>query len=79
MDWVEGGALVVNPPWDGDSKTGVYDACSLATSKHGKLWLDVAIAEKVKHVIEIHTRYCLREERRLSGYGNWDRNSQFLF
>jgi creatinine amidohydrolase len=28
MDWVEGGALIANPPWDDDTKTGAYGAGS---------------------------------------------------
>jgi creatinine amidohydrolase len=71
MDWVEGGALVANPPWDDDSRTGAYGAGSLATAEKGKLWLDAAIAEKVEHVWEIHQQQRLREERRNSGYGLW--------
>ena len=47
MEWAEGGALVANPPWDDDTASGAYGAGSLATAEHGKIWLDVAIAEKV--------------------------------
>ncbi|RIK14970.1 MAG: hypothetical protein DCC51_15225 [Anaerolineae bacterium] len=39
MDWIEGGALVANPPWDDDTATGAYGAGSLATAEHGRLWL----------------------------------------
>ncbi|MDQ2690558.1 MAG: creatininase family protein, partial [Chloroflexota bacterium] len=28
MDWIEGGSLVANPPWDDDTKTGAYGAGS---------------------------------------------------
>lgn len=72
MDWIEGGALVANPPWDDDTATGAYGAGSLATAEHGRLWLDAAIAEKAAHVREIHEQYHRREERRASGYGLWD-------
>lgn len=71
MDWIEGGALVANPPWDDDTATGAYGAGSLATAENGKLWLEAGIAEKVKHVQEIHEQHRRREERRNNGYGLW--------
>jgi len=71
MDWIEGGALVANPPWDDDTATGAYGAGSLATAEHGRLWLDAAIAEKVAHVREIHEQHRRREERREAGFGLW--------
>lgn len=74
MDWIEGGALVANPPWDDDTATGAYGAGSLATAEHGRLWLDAAIAEKVAHVREIHEQHRRREERRQAGYGLWGRS-----
>ena len=64
MDWIEGGALVANPPWEDDTTTGAYGAGSLATAEHGKLWLDAAVAEKIEHVGEIHEQYRRREARR---------------
>lgn len=71
MDWVEGGALVANPPWDDDSRYGAYGAGSLGTAEKGQRWLDAAIAEKVEHIREIHEQQRRREERRRAGYGNW--------
>jgi len=71
MDWVEGGAIIANPPWDDDTKTGAYGAGSLATAEKGKIWLEAAITEKVAHINEIHLQHQLREERRKSGYGLW--------
>lgn len=71
MDWVEGGALVANPPWDDDTLMGAYGAGSLATAEKGRLWLETAIAEKVQHVIEIHEQHTRREARRRAGYGLW--------
>lgn len=71
MDWVEGGALIANPPWDDDTRTGAYGAGSLATAEKGKLWLQAAIDEKVSHIEEINLQHHLREERRNSGYGLW--------
>ncbi len=71
MDWVEGGSLIANPPWDDDSQTGAYGAGSLATAENGRLWLEAAIAEKVVHVAEIHEQHRRREKRRNAGYGLW--------
>jgi creatinine amidohydrolase len=71
MDWNEGGALIANPPWDDDTKTGAYGAGSLATPEKGKIWLEAAIQEKSAHVLEIHEQQKRREERRNSGYGLW--------
>jgi creatinine amidohydrolase len=71
MDWVEGGALIANPPWDDDTATGAYGSGSLATAEKGKIWLQAAIEEKVAHIKEIHHQQKLREERRQAGYGLW--------
>jgi creatinine amidohydrolase len=71
MDWVEGGALIANPPWDDDTQTGAYGAGSLATAEKGKIWLEAALAEKVTHIGEIHEQHRMRELRRNSGYGLW--------
>ena len=71
MDWVEGGALVANPPWDDDTKTGAYGAGSLGTAPKGQAWLRAAVAEKVEHIEEIHVQYERRAARRRSGYGLW--------
>ena len=71
MDWVEGGALIANPPWDDDSQTGAYGAGSLAPPEKGKIWLQAAIAEKVTHIHEIHEQHRLREVRRNNGFGLW--------
>jgi creatinine amidohydrolase len=74
MDWVEGGALIANPPWDDDTVTGAYGAGSLATSENGKRWLDAAIEEKVTHVVEIQEQHRRRMERRSTGYGLWGKS-----
>ena len=63
MDWIEGGALTANPPWEDDTRTGAYGAGSLGTAEKGKYWLDAAIDEKVGHVAEIHEQYRRRRER----------------
>jgi creatinine amidohydrolase len=63
MDWIEGGALTANPPWEDDTRTGAYGAGSLGTAEKGKYWLDAAIEEKVGHVAEIHEQYRRRLNR----------------
>ena len=73
MDWIEGGSLVANPPWDDDTKTGAYGAGSHGTAEKGRLWLEAAIEEKVGHVEEIHEQQERREERRKAGYGLWSK------
>jgi creatinine amidohydrolase len=64
MDWVEGGTLVANPPWEDDSATGAYGAGSLATTENGRIWLEAAIAEKAAHVDEIIEQVQRRTQRR---------------
>lgn len=75
MDWIEGGSLVANPPWDDDTATGAYGAGSVATAEHGKIWIEAAIAEKAAHVAEIHQQHKLREARRQAGFGLWGRRA----
>jgi len=62
MDWIEGGALIANPPWTDDTLTGAYGQPSVATEEKGRAWLAAAIAEKVGHVHEIVEQ----QERRLA-------------
>ena len=71
MDWIEGGSLVANPPWDDDTKTGAYGAGSHGTAEKGRLWLKAAIEEKADHVEQIHEQHERREQRRNEGYGLW--------
>ena len=73
MDWIEGGSLVANPPWDDDTKTGAYGAGSHATAEKGRLWLEAAIEEKAGHVEQIHEQHERREKRRNEGFGLWGR------
>lgn len=73
MDWIEGGSLVANPPWDDDTATGAYGAGSLATAENGKIWLETAVAEKVAHVAEIREQHDRRQARRRAGFGLWGR------
>jgi len=71
MDWIEGGSLAANPPWDDDTATGAYGAGSVATAENGKIWLETAVQEKAAHVQEIHEQHRRREERRDAGFGLW--------
>ncbi len=73
MDWVEGGAIVANPPWDDDSVYGAYGAGSFGSAQKGKIWLQAAIDEKIKHIVEIHEQHNRREQRRKNGFGLWGR------
>ncbi|MFM8319492.1 MAG: creatininase family protein [Chloroflexota bacterium] len=73
MDWVEGGSLIANPPWDDDSRTGAYGAGTLGTPEKGRIWLQAAIEEKVRQVNEIHEQHTRREARRAAGFGLWGR------
>ncbi|MBZ0285798.1 MAG: creatininase family protein [Anaerolineae bacterium] len=64
MDWIEGGALIMTATWEDDTLTGSYGAGSVATAENGARWLEVAIAEKVAHVHEIHEQAKRRLARR---------------
>ncbi|NPV56575.1 MAG: creatininase family protein [Anaerolineae bacterium] len=70
MDWIESGALVANPPWQDDTRTGAYGAGSLATAQNGHIWLEAAVSEKVTHVSEILEQHRRRGERRASAWFN---------
>ncbi len=73
MDWIEGGALIANPPWMDDTISGAYGAGTQATAEKGRLWLEAAIEEKIGHVQEISEQQRRREERRAEGWtlGAW--------
>ncbi len=75
MDWVEGGALIANPPWDDDTATGAYGAGSLANAEKGALWLAAAVEEKVDHIQEIRLQQSRREAKRRAGFGLWGKLS----
>jgi len=64
MDWVEGGELIANPPWEDDTRTGSYGAGSLATVEHGRIWLEAAIEEKIAHVHAVIDQQGRRAARR---------------
>lgn len=76
MDWIEGSALVANPPWDDDTKTGAYGAGSHASAEKGRLWLSAAIEEKADHVRQIHEQHQRREQRRNEGFGLWGKRQE---
>jgi creatinine amidohydrolase len=73
MEWIEGGALIANPPWTDDTISGAYGAGTQATAEKGCLWLAAAIEEKIGHVQEIIEQQRRREERRAEGWtlGAW--------
>ncbi|MBN1148429.1 MAG: creatininase family protein [Anaerolineales bacterium] len=64
MDWVEGGSLIANPPWEDDTATGAYGAGSFANSEKGAFWLQAAIDEKIEHLAEICEQHDRRQARR---------------
>jgi len=64
MDWIEGGALIMTATWEDDTLTGSYGVGSVATAENGARWLEVATAEKVAHVHEIHEQANRRLARR---------------
>ncbi len=70
MDWIEGGALIANPPWTDDTLTGAYGQPSVATAGKGRTWLAAAIAEKVGHVHEIVEQQQRRVARRAARMEN---------
>jgi len=78
MDWLEGGALIANPPWSDDSPTGAYGQPSVATAEKGRAWLAAAIAEKVEHVHEIIEQQERRTARRarISNLQNQNSNKE---
>ncbi len=73
MDWIEGGALIANPPWTDDTVTGAYGAATQGTAEKGRLWLEAAVEEKAGHVREIVEQHRRRTERREEGWvtGSW--------
>jgi creatinine amidohydrolase len=76
MDWIEGGSIIANPPWDDDTQTGAYGAGSHGTAEKGQVWLQAAIDEKADHVEQIHEQHERREKRRNEGYGLWGKFRQ---
>lgn len=73
MDWMGEGALLMNPPWTDDTRTGSYGSPSVATAEKGRRWLEAAVAEIALHLEEMHEQLRRREERRRNGWveGAW--------
>ena len=73
MDWIEGGALIANPPWTDDTVSGAYGAATHGTAEKGLAWLTAAIEEKTGHVQEIVEQHRRRAQRRAQGWvtGSW--------
>ena len=73
MDWIEGGALIANPPWTDDTVTGAYGAATQGTAEKGRLWLEAEVEEKAGHVREIIEQHRRRTERREEDWvtGSW--------
>jgi creatinine amidohydrolase len=73
MDWVETGALILNPPWSDDTQTGTYGRPSCASAEKGKIWLDAAAQEVVLHLQELGEQWASRRARRQQGWveGAW--------
>lgn len=59
MDWIEGGALIANPPWTDDTRTGTYGAPSCASAEKGRVWFEAAaeeLAGLTDEILEQHRR-----------------------
>lgn len=80
MDWLESGALILNPPWSDDSKTGSYGAPRQASAEKGARWLKAARAELQRLLEECQQQWCQREARRSQGWteGAWRASWQEL-
>ncbi len=64
QDWIEGGALIANPPWEDDTATGAYGAGSYGSAEKGRYWLSAAVGEKIDHIREIEEQYDRRMKKR---------------
>jgi creatinine amidohydrolase len=73
MDWISDGALVANPCWTDDTKTGSYGAPSVSTAAQGKRWMEEAVVELARHIHEVQEQYQTRLRRRAEGWveGAW--------
>ncbi len=73
MDWTGEGALILNPPWSDDTRTGSYGQPSLGTAAKGKLWMDAAVSEIQLQIAELQQQFALRQQRRQEGWveGAW--------
>lgn len=73
MDWLESGALVINPAWSDDTRTGSYGAPSQASAEKGRRWLAGAQAELQRLLEECQLQWSTRQVRRQQGWveGAW--------
>lgn len=73
MDWTGEGALILNPPWSDDTRTGSYGCPSRASAAKGEAWLRAGAAEVALQLDELHEQFRLRAERRRQGWveGAW--------
>lgn len=73
MDWTGEGALILNPPWSDDTRTGTYGCPSRASASKGEAWLRAGAAEVALHLDELHQQFDLRRQRRSQGWteGAW--------
>lgn len=73
MDWTGEGALILNPPWSDDTRTGSYGQPSLGTAAKGRLWLEAGAREIESQLVELSQQLKLRRQRRTQGWveGAW--------
>lgn len=73
MDWVESGALVMNPPWSDDTRSGTYGDPRTASAEKGQRWLGLAANEIVQQIREVCWQQRKRQDRRQQGWieGAW--------
>lgn len=68
MDWIGEGALIANPAWTDDTRTGSYGNPSLGTAEKGRVWLEAAARELHVHVDEILEQRAGRALRQAQGW-----------
>lgn len=80
MDWTGEGALILNPPWSDDTRTGSYGQPSLGTAAKGEIWMQAAVNEIQIQLAELHEQFSLRRDRRRQGWveGAWRERWQLL-
>ncbi|MFN8607911.1 MAG: creatininase family protein [Vulcanimicrobiota bacterium] len=73
MDWTGEGALILNPPWSDDTRTGSYGRPSLGRAEKGEIWLQAGAREIELQLRELRQQLKLRRQRRAEGWleGAW--------
>ena len=73
MDWIGEGALILNPPWSDDTRTGSYGCPTVSSAAKGEAWLRAGAAEVAVHLHELRSQYQRRQQRREQGWteGAW--------